>query len=380
MMKKIIEECLVEIKDNRQRMKIRHPLKEIILLSFCAILSGCEDYEDIAVYGEEKIDFLREYFPYKNNTAGVSTISRLFSSLSPTFFTKLLAAFLEHYFPNLPQNIIPIDGKTSKGSRNGTKSTIHNLSAFAADTKLVLSHMMVDSKTNEITAIPEMISLMEIENSLITIDAMGCQRDIAELIIAKKADYILGLKGNQGILYKNTQDLFPAMIANKKDYTVDTYEETDTSGGGRIEIRKVTITDNIVRLEALNAWPGLKSVIRVERTREIKGKTSEETSYYICSCVMSAEEAAHAVRSHWAIENSLHWVLDVSFGDDKSRIRKDHAPENMHILRKIAANVIRMLKSNASTKKEQNRSFKKYQKSFSFNNTLLRQVLAPVNS
>jgi len=380
MVLKILEDCLLSIEDKRQGSKVRHPLRELIFLVFCGVLSGCDDYEDIVFYGEEKIDFLRQYFPYKNGIASVPTLSRLFSWLSPKFFLQLLQAFLSSYFPDLPKDLISIDGKTSRGSRDGALRAAHHLTAFSSHAKLVLSHIRVDCKTNEITAIPDLIETMNIEGAMITIDAMGCQRDIAELIICKKGEYLLGLKANQGRFHQDAQDLFPSMIENKTDYHVDEYEETEPNGGGRIETRKITLTDNIMRLNTLHAWPGLKSVIKVERSRDIKGKKSFETSFYLSSKIMTAEEAARSIRSHWAIENSLHYVLDVAFCEDKSRVRKDNAPENMNILRKIITNIIQMLKKNAISNKEKKRSFKIYRKKFLISDLFFHKFLRGVNS
>jgi predicted transposase YbfD/YdcC len=219
----------------------------------------------------------------------------------------------------------------------------------------VIGHLKVGEKTNEISMLPELLEMLDIEGAIVSLDAMGTQREVARKILAKKGDYLFALKGNQGNLEKDTKELFESMVSNTQDYHVQELTET-IPNGSRIETRHYTITDNIVRLQGLHEWEGLQSVIRVDRKREFKngknkGKDSAiETAYYLCSRVLSAEQAAWYVRGHWGIENSLHYVLDVSYNEDRSRIRKENAAENMNILRKITTNMIRTVKGTKSFK------------------------------
>jgi predicted transposase YbfD/YdcC len=224
-----------------------------------------------------------------------------------------------------------------------------------AETKLVIGHLKVCNKTNEISMLPELLKMLDLDRAIVSLDAMGCQREISKTILEKKGDYLLSLKGNQGNLEKDTKELFESMINNRQDYHVEEFNEV-TANGSRIETRYYTVTDNIVRLQGLHEWEGLKSVIKVERKREYKngkneGKEGEiEVAYYLCSRVLSGEQAAEYVRGHWSIENRLHYVLDVSYQEDRSRIRKANATENMNILRKITTNIIRTMKGKKSFK------------------------------
>lgn len=352
---RIIDEVVIVTEDIRQSKKVKYPLKELLLQSLLAVLSGMETYEEITLYGTMKIDFLRRFYPFYCGVPSEPTLCRFFSWVDPNCFLQILMAWVKVLSPNLHDKLIAIDGKTIRGSHDGFVRPVHVLSAFSADTKLVIGHLKVEEKTNEISMLPDLIEMLDVEGAIVSLDAMGTQRIVAEKILAKKGDYLLALKGNQGNLEKDTKELFESMVSNKTDYHVEAFTET-IANGSRVETRHYMVTDNIIRLQVLHDWFGLKSVIKVDRKREFKngknaGKLTEtETAYYLCSRVLSAEQVAGYVRGHWGIENSLHHVLDVSYNEDRSRIRKENAAENMNILRKITTNMIRTVKDKKSFK------------------------------
>ena len=241
-----------------------------------------------------------------------------------------------------PAELIAIDGKTSRRSgKKGSKEAIHMVSAFAARQRLVLAQTRVGEKSNEILAIPALIDMLSIEGALVTIDAMGCQREIAQKIIDKKADYILALKGNQGTLREDVE-----LFANEQkakgfsDATVSV-DETVDGDHGRVETRRATVVHGVAWLQERHDWPGLKGVVIIDSTREIGARTERETRYYLTSSAWPAERLGPMVRDHWAVENSLHWVMDMTFRDDECRIRTEHAPENFVTLKHMAANLAR---------------------------------------
>jgi predicted transposase YbfD/YdcC len=369
---KIIDETVILTQDIRQAKKVQYPLKELILQCLLAVLSGMETFEEIVLYGTMKIDFLRRFYPFEHGVPSEPTLCRFFSWVNPNCFTQILMAMVKTLSPNLHNQLIAIDGKTIRGSHDGFTRPVHVLSAFSADTKLVIGHLKVNDKTNEISMLPYLLEMLDLEGAIVSLDAMGCQREISKVILEKKGDYLLALKGNQGTLERDTKELFESMINNREDYHVEEFEEV-TANGSRVETRNYTVTDNIVRMQGLHEWDGLRSVIKVERKREYKngknkGKEGEiETSYYLSSRLLSAKEASEFIRGHWSIENSLHHVLDVSYNEDRSRIRKANAAENMNILRKITANMIRTVKGE--------KSFKYHRKEFLLNDNAVLKLI-----
>ena len=236
--------------------------------------------------------------------------------------------------------MIAIDGKTSRRSK-GANAPIHMVSAFAARQRLVLGQVKVAEKSNEIIAIPKLLDRLAIEGAIVTIDAMGCQRDIAKKIIDKKADYVLALKGNQGTLREDVELFAAEQKASGFADSKISQGETVDGDHGRIETRKTTVIHDVDWLQGRHNWPGLKAVVMVESTREIQGKIEQETRFYLTSLIMLAALAGPVIRSHWAIENSLHWVMDMVFRDDECRVRTEHAPANFTTIRHMAHNLIR---------------------------------------
>lgn len=331
-----------DLPDHRQAGKVDYPLPEVLLLILLAVLAGAEAFTDIARFGEKKIELLRRFRPYVNGTPSHDHLGDIFATLDARAFQLCFAAWVAK-LTNTPAEVIAIDGKTSRRSyqNKGSKDAIHIVSAFAARQRIVLGQVKVNEKSNEIVAIPALLDMLEIEGAVVTIDAMGCQRSIAAKIIAKKADYIVALKGNQGTFREDVEIFVDEQKALKyKDTTISAHETVD-AGHGRIETRYYTVIHDIGWLQERHEWPGLNAVVVVESQREINGKITNETRYYITSLVLLANAIGPMLRAHWAIENSLHWVMDMVFRDDESRVRTDNAPANFATCRHIAYNLTR---------------------------------------
>lgn len=337
------------LEDPRQLIKVLYPLQEILLLSLCAVISGAETFVDIVDYGHNKLEFLRQLRPFEKGIPSPDTLGAVFSSLNPKAFQECFVQWVSSLQQTLP-DIVAIDGKTLCGSGDISHSPIHMVSAWACNQRLVLGQEKVDAKSNEITAIPKLLELLILKGAIVTLDALGCQRSIAEKILEKEADYVLALKGNQGSLAQDVREFFAHQKTQQFRHSqVDIYENREESHG-RIEIRRCYSTDDVEWLNQRHAWPGLCSIVMIEAERTSRGKTQIETRFYLTSLAMDAEKAANAIRSHWQVENSLHWVLDVVFLDDQCRIRKDHAPQNFHIVKQMALNLIRQAPGKKSVR------------------------------
>jgi predicted transposase YbfD/YdcC len=283
-----------ELPDGRQSAKVKYPLDEVLLLCLLAVIAGAETITDIARFGDMKLELLRRLRPFREGTPSHDHLGDILATLDPEAFQSCFVAWAAALV-GVPEGVIAVDGKTVRRSKSKTDLPIHMVSAFAARQRLVLGQVKVAEKANEIVAIPKLLDMLDIEGAVVTIDAMGCQRAIAQKIMNKKADYILALKGNQGTL--------------------------------RDDVR--------------HDWPGLNAVVMVESTREIGDKIERETRFYITSLVLLASVIGPYVRDHWAVENSLHWILDCVFRDDECRLRTDHAPANFTTIKHMALNLIR---------------------------------------
>jgi predicted transposase YbfD/YdcC len=331
-----------DLPDYRQPGKVEYPLPEVLLLILLAVLAGAETFTDIARFGEKKLELLRRFRPFKNGTPAHDHLGDIFATLDPQAFHRCFVAWVAAR-TNTPVELISVDGKTSRRSAQtkASKEAIHMVSAFAARQRIVLGQVKVNEKSNEIAAIPALLDMMSIEGAVVTIDAMGCQRNIASKIIDKKADYILALKGNQTKLREDVEIFVDEQKPLQyKDATISTHETVDADHG-RVETRKYTVLHDVAWLQERHKWPGLKGVVVVESQREIAGKISNETRFYITSLALKAEAVGPMVRAHWAIENSLHWVMDMVFRDDECRIRTSNAPTNFATCRHIAYNLYR---------------------------------------
>ena len=335
-----------DLPDVRQAGKVMYPLDEVLLLCLLAVLAGAETITDIARFGEKKLDLLRRFRPFAAGTPAHDHLGDILATLDAEQFQRCFVAWTAALI-GVPEGVVAIDGKTSRRSK-GAKEAIHMVSAFAARQRLVLGQVKVADKANEIVAIPKLLDMLAIEGAVVTIDAMGCQRAIAQKIVDKKADYILALKGNQGSLRQDVELFANEQKASDfKNTTVSRHESVD-GDHGRIETRAVTVIHDIGWLQERHQWPGLASLVIVQSTREIGDKVERETRFYITSLTLLAVHIGTFVRAHWAVENSLHWVMDMAFRDDECRLRTDNAPANFTTLKHIALNLIRRAKTKDS--------------------------------
>ena len=331
-----------DLEDPRQRGKVIYPLDEVLLLCLLAVLAGAETIVDIARFGQKKLVFLRRFRPFRDGTPAHDHLGDILATLDAEQFQRCFVAWVATLI-GVSAEVVAIDGKTLRRSyqKKGATAPIHMISAFAARQRLVLGQVKVAEKSNEIVAIPRLLDMLAIEGAIVTIDAMGCQRDIAQKILDKKADYVLALKGNQPTLRGDVELFAAEQKANGfKDTKISRHETVDADHG-RIETRSYTAIHDVAWLNGRHDWPGLKAVVVVESEREAGDKIERETRFYITSLVWLAHQIAPVIRSHWAVENSLHWVMDMIFRDDECRVRTDHAPANFTTLKHIAHNLIR---------------------------------------
>jgi predicted transposase YbfD/YdcC len=327
--------------DPRQRGKVIYPLDEVLLLCLLAVLAGAESVVDIARFGTKKRELLRRFRPFTDGTPSHDQLGDIFATLDAEKFQQCFVAWVAT-LTGASADVIAIDGKTVRRSyqEKGRKAAIHMVSAFAARPRLVLGQVKVSEKSNEIVAIPRLLDMLSIDGAIVTIDAMGCQRSIAQKIIDKKADYVLALKGNQGTLREDVEVFAAEQKANGFRDTTISWDQTVDGDHGRIETRTTTVIHDVAWLQERHDWPSLKAIVMVESTRESGEKTEFETRFYITSLLLLAAQLGPVVRSHWAVE-SMHWVMDMIFRDDECRVRTDHAPANFTTIKHMAHNLIR---------------------------------------
>lgn len=350
--------CFVDyfskLPDPRIERNQRHALMDILVLTVCAIISGAEGWEDIADFGHSQLNWLRRFIPLKNGVPSHDCIAYVISRLSPKGFQDCFIRWTKSVYTQTGGELICMDGKTARGSRDrkNNKNPLHMVSAWCASNRMVLGQEATDAKSNEITAIPKLLALLELKGCIVTLDAMGCQRGIVKQIIAQDGDYVLGLKGNQGILHEAVEDYFAtAQATDFKQVKYDFVEEID-KGHGRLETRRYWITEDLQTLPNIEHWTGLKSIGMVEREYQEGGKQIKEKRYFINSIPAAAKTFAHAVRGHWGIENHLHWRMDVLLREDASRIRKGNAPAIMTSIRHLVLNLFQKETSKLSLAKK----------------------------
>ena len=335
---------LKDIDDPRRPYLIKHEFIDIITIAICAVISGAEGWNDIEEYGKIREDWFQTFLSLPNGIPSHDTFRKVFATIDPEQFRIHFVHWIHDIAQLTKGEIIAIDGKTARRSYDKTINPLHMVSAWAAENNLVLGQVKTEEKSNEITAIPKLLDMLDINGCIVTIDAMGCQKDIAKKIIDKKADYVLALKGNQGKIHKEVKEIFEQ---TKKNNGCTIHEET-TTGHGRVEEKtcaSILLQNQTGVLQESKHWKGLKSIIRIESKRKNKKKTTKEVRYYLSSLKTNAKKFSQIVRKHWSIENSLHWVLDVAFREDESRIRKGNSAENFAIMRHIALSLLKQEKS-----------------------------------
>lgn len=337
--------CFAEIVDPRQA-NARHDLHELLMIALCTMLSGGEDCSDMALFGQIKEPFLRQFLRLRHGTPSHDTFSRVFRLLDPKAFEICFTRFMQRFAETL-RGVIAIDGKTLRRSfdRAAGKSPLHMLHAWSAEQRLLLGQVAVDGKSNEITAVPKLLELLSLKGCIVTADALNCQRVIAAQVVEQGGDYVLALKGNQGSLHDDVRCFFDDTAR-----TGETAYTTVDGDHGRIETRTSVVSSDIAWLQERHAWPGLAAIGEVVRTREVGAKISTETAYYLLSTPLCAERLGEVARAHWGVENGLHWVLDVTMNEDQARNRKDHGPQNIALLRRIALNLAKLEGSKESMK------------------------------
>ena len=342
------------IEDPREAWRVAHPLPEVLLLVVCGTIADCDDYETIAAWGKQRLEFLRRFLPYHHGVPGARWLTLLMNRIDPGLFSACFSAWVREVWPDRPE-LIAIDGKTARRSHNRSigQGPLHLVSAFATSARLVLGQEAVDEKSTETSAIPLLLERLAaggaLKGAIVTIDAIACNADIAAAVTAAGADYLLAVKANQPTLQTEIETFFQ----DAPSAELDTFTDLD-KGHGRIEERTVTVAREVEWLSGDRRFPGelrlpdVAAIIKVATRTELKDRGRFDTRYYISSADLTAEAAANAMRGHWGIENRLHWVLDVVFDEDQSRLRTGHGARNMAVVRHFAINLVRQAKDNKS--------------------------------
>jgi predicted transposase YbfD/YdcC len=336
--------CWEGLDDPRSGNAALHDFHELLIIALCSVLSGGQSAVEMALFAKAKEPFLRGFLKLANGLPSHDTFSRLFRQLDPEQFRTVFQRFMSRF--SIPcQGVIAIDGKVLRRSfdKASGKSPLHMVSAWGCQQRMVLAQIATDAKSNEITAIPKLLEMLSLKGTIVTVDALNCQRSIADQIVRQGGDYALALKGNQGSLHDDVRLYLddPACEAATSKPDVD-------ADHGRIETRTATVSTDIGWLQDDHQWPGLKAVGKVVRTRETSTKTTTETAYYLLSTELSPERLNEVVREHWGVENRLHWRLDVIMNEDQDRTRLGHGPENLAILRHMALNAMQKEGSKGS--------------------------------
>lgn len=341
------------IEDPRFQRTIAHNLLDIIVITLFAVLSGADSWVAIEAYGEAKEEWLQQFLTLPNSIPSHDTFARVWARLEPAQLEENFREWVSTIAGELQAQVVAIDGKTMRGSYDREKGVkqLQMVSAWASESRLVLGQCAVESKSNEITAIPKLLEQLSLKDCIITIDAMGTQKTIAKQIRQAQADYILALKGNQGTLAHTVTEWFEHQQNSKSDWLETAWTQT-TSAHHRTEIRQIwqVPAATVLTGEQLEEWQDIKTLVMVSGKRKLWNQTTQETRYFISSMEAKSLQFAEYIRSHWGIENQLHWCLDVVFNEDDSRIRRGHAPQNMSVIKRFALNLLRQEKSKKSLK------------------------------
>lgn len=346
-------DVLAQVPDPRKRV-CAYPLDELLFTALCGVTSGANSWVDVTEWARMQLDWLKQHLPFAKGIASHDTFSRVFSLLNAKAFEACFTRWMQHLCPVLQGELIAIDGKSLRRSHNGDERMTHLVSAWHHARGLVLAQVKTAAKSNEITAIPELIAAMDVQGATLTIDAMGCHHGVVDAIVAQEAHYIIAVKNNQPNLAQAIENLLDANDHAPFEKRLKQIKRC-TRGHGRAETRSCVVAHDLSALgDVKTAWQGLRSVARIDATRSITsgknaGKSETERRYYISSLALSPAEFEMAVRAHWSIENSCHWVLDMTFSEDDSRIRVRDGAENFAILRRIALNLIKQEKSGKAS-------------------------------
>jgi len=360
-LKTSLEDCFENLPDPRVEGRCDHKLLDMIVMAVCGVICGADSWTGIETFGKAKQAWLRTFLELENGIPSHDTFGYVFSRLDSEAFQTGFARWVEAVFQVTKGQVIAIDGKTVRRSHNKMigKEAIHLVSAWASANGIVMGQRKVDGKSNEITAIPQLLRLLDVSGCIVTIDAMGCQTKIAQTIRDEKADYILRVKDNQSQLKQDLEDWFAYGDRQPLKGMQMDFHQTTHKNNGRIEIRRCWVVADPVAFEYIrhyDGWADLNSIVRVQRERREQGKISHETAYYISSLSADAARIREAPQHHWAIENCFHWVLDVTFDEDASRIRMGESSENMAVLRTLALNLLKQDTSKSSWKQKRFRA------------------------
>jgi predicted transposase YbfD/YdcC len=370
----LIETHFGNLQDPRALHSVLHKLLDILVITICAVICGADNFVEIAEYGKEKEEWLKTFLELANGIPSVDTFERLFARLNPEALQRCFISWMEAVHECTDGEIINVDGKTLRAAKEAgnKKSLIHMVSVWSASQHLVLGQKKVGEKSNEITAIPALLEMLMIRDCIVSIDAMGCQTEIAKTIIEQGADYVLALKGNQANLHNDVRELFTSARAQNFKNIEHQFYETVEQGHGRIETRRYWTMGNTEYLIGAEKWRGLKSIGMVESERIINGDISTEYRYYLLSFERDVHKFAKSVRNHWSIENQLHWVLDVGFREDASRSCRGYSAENLAVIRHIGLNLLsRDKKTKVGVKTKRLKA--------GWNNNYLKSVLEALN-
>jgi predicted transposase YbfD/YdcC len=366
-----LQDCFATIQDPRRERTQLHQLSDILTISILSTIAGGQGWEDMEVYGESKQAWLSTFLALPNGIPSADTFRRLFERIHPQQFEQCFEQWVKLLIEDLGVNLIAIDGKGVNGSydRSVGRKALHLVSAWASEHRLVLAQAKVQDKSNEITAVPALLELLNLKGAIVTSDAMGAQKQIASQIHTAQADYVLTLKANHPTLFQQVEQWFTD--AHQQGTLPPAMTHTTEAGHHRIDTRQVwaIALDQLPSLHQSQEWAGLKSIVVVERTRLLWNKTTHEVQFYLSSLAADDPRSTHAIRQHWSIENSQHWVLDVTFGEDDCRVRSLHAPHNLALIRRFALNAL-----NRETSSK--RSLKQKTKQAAMNDAYMLTVLA----
>jgi predicted transposase YbfD/YdcC len=356
-----LEECFGDMPDPRVAGRCDHMLVEILLIAVCAVMCGAESWSEVEEFGNAKEAWLKQYLTLAAGIPSHDTFSRIFRLLNAAEFQRRFRQWVERHFQVPAGQIIAVDGKTVRGSRDTFhgQDAIHLVSAWASESGLLLGQRKVDAKSNEITAVPELLKLLFIKGCVITVDALNCQKEIAQTIIEQQADYVFALKSNHPQLHRDVVDWFGWAQARDFRDVPHSFHQTVNKGHGRVEIRRCWAIHDPLALESMGyyeGWAGLRCVVMVQRERRLAAVRQTETVYYLSSLPADAERLLAATRAHWSVENTFHWTLDVVLAEDASRVRLDEAPENLAVIRHIALNLLKRHPLKLSLKRKQFRA------------------------